>query len=76
MSRVWNQYFGRHFVTEYPIFEFVCGILILLDYFISGTDFSAKIHPGKYRSELGSLGTPPPLTTNVSQKYLDHLSVK
>ena len=55
-------------------FRIFCFSLALLDYFISDVNLSAKIHSGKYFSELGSIGTP--LTTNGSQKYLDHLSVK
>ena len=41
-SRDGNCFFGRHFVIVYPIFDFFCYILVLLDYFISGSHFTAK----------------------------------
>ena len=64
-----------HFIL-FILFIYFCFILILLGYFIIGAHFSAKIHSGKYFCELGCLWTPPPLTTNGSPQYLEHLSVK
>ena len=42
MSGDGNWFFGRHFIIVYPIFNFSCCILVLLDYFISGPHFTAK----------------------------------
>ena len=72
MSRDRNCFFGRHFVIVYPIFDFLLyfGSVVLLYQWPS---FHCQILPGKYFSELGSIGTP--LTTNGSAEGLDHISV-
>ena len=74
MSRVWNCSFGRHFVTICPIFDFFA-----LFWFFWITLSVARISAqNSFRKVLFWVRVPrdPPLTTNGSQKYLDHLSVK
>ena len=47
------------------VFQIFCFALVLLDHFISGVNLSAKCF-----SELGSIGTPPWLTSTLTTSYI------
>ena len=74
MLRDGNWFFGRHFVTVYPIFDFLT-VFWFFWITLSVAHIPLPNSFGKVlfwvRVHLGS-----PLTTNGSTLYLDHLSVK
>ena len=86
LTWVWNSFFGFHFVTVYLIFYFFLNsfylflllLLLLLLYLGSfgllyqWRAFQHKTHSGKYF--LWVRVQRDPLTTNGSEKYLDHVS--
>ena len=58
MTRDRNWFFGRHFLTVYPIFDFFLLYFGSFGLLYQWPAFYRQIHSGKYFPELGSIGTP------------------
>ena len=75
MSRDRNWFFGRHFVIDYPIFDFFFAVFWFFWITLSVAHISLPNSFGKVLFWV-TIHRDPPLTTNGSAEGLDHLSVK
>ena len=71
-----NWFFWPPFCNCISDFRFFLLYFGSFGLFYQWPAFHHQIHSGKYFPELGSIGSPPLLTTNGSAEGLDHLSVK